>query len=111
MYYFSEMKNGSLMTKIIPVRNAHIPKPLTWMSIKKLPEGFSPDTYPHQGLRVGANKNGTKAWLYRYRVGTKLRQVKLGIYPSVDLSEAREVYTESRTLKNKGVDLRVIPLD
>jgi len=51
-----------------------------------------------------ANKNGTKSWIYRYRVGDKLRQIKLGTYPGMDLAEARQIFIEQKKLREQNRD-------
>src|ERR1700756_4876333 len=43
-----------------------------------------------QGLSVVVRPNGTKLWLYRYRVGGKRKNMSFGTFPSVGLKAARE---------------------
>ncbi|OOY96168.1 hypothetical protein BOW18_08585, partial [Solemya velum gill symbiont] len=56
-------------------------KPLTALKVKNLKSGVISDAHPYRGLRLRANKNGTKTWMYRYRADDKLKQIKLGTYP------------------------------
>ncbi len=61
------------------------------------------------GLRVTAN--GVKSWIIMYRIEdaknpgkTKQRYRKIGSYPSIPLSEAREAAREALKLAGQGVD-------
>ena len=81
-------------------------KPLTALQVKRHTEGTLADVHPHQGLRLRANKNGTKTWSYRYRVGNKLRQIKLGTYPGMELAEARQALIEQKRLREQNQDPR-----
>jgi len=79
-------------------------KPLSALAVKNLKSGFLSDTPPNGGLRIIVNKSGSKSWTYRYRVDSKLKQIKLGNYPSVDLKEARSLLADKkklRTVENK----------
>ncbi|HOY22862.1 MAG TPA: Arm DNA-binding domain-containing protein [Cellvibrio sp.] len=82
-------------------------KPLDALTVKRHKEGVLADTAPHRGLRLKANKNGTKTWVYRYKVaGDKLRQIKLGSYPSMTLSEARAAYIKQKSIRETHGDPR-----
>ncbi len=83
-------------------------KPLTALQVKRHSEGFLADAHPNQGLRLRATKKGTKTWFYRYRVGDKLKQIKLGSYPGMDLAEAREAYRGQKKLREQYLDPQVI---
>lgn len=75
--------------------------------VKKHKIGVLLDTSPHIGLRLVANKNGTKSWLYRYRTPRpeyRLKQMKLGDYPSMSLAEARAEHNKQRAIRNKDGD-------
>jgi integrase len=79
-------------------------KALSALAVKNLKSGFLSDTPPNGGLRIIVNKSGSKSWIYRYRVDSKLKQIKLGNYPSVDLKEARSLLADKkklRTVENK----------
>ena len=79
-------------------------KPLTALQVKNHKSGFISDAHPHRGLRLRANKNGTKTWMYRYRSGDKLKQIKLGTYPGMNLAEAREQLLKQKKLREKYLD-------
>ena len=81
-------------------------KPLTALKVKNHKSGFLSDAHPYQGLRLRANKNGTKTWMYRYRSGDKLKQLKLGTFPGMELAEAREALIKQRKLKEQHLDPR-----
>lgn len=82
-------------------------KPLDALTVKRHREGILADAAPHRGLRLHANKNGTKSWIYRYRDSEKkLKQIKLGDYPALGLAEARAAYIEQKTIKSKYGDPR-----
>ncbi len=83
-------------------------KPLTALKVKNHKAGFLSDAHPYQGLRLRANKNGTKTWMYRYRSGDKLKQIKLGTYPGMELAEAREALLGQRKLKEQNKDPRMV---
>ncbi len=89
-------------------RNQADTRPLTTLKIKNHKSGFLSDAHPYKGLRVRANKNGTKTWMYRYRVGDKLKQIKLGTYPGMELSEAREAFLAQRKLREQHEDPRQV---
>ncbi len=81
-------------------------KPLTALKVKNHKSGIICDAHPYKGLRLRGNKNGTKTWMYRYRSGEKLKQIKLGTYPGMELTEAREALTEQKKLKEQHQDPR-----
>ena len=85
-------------------------KPLTALKVKNHKSGFIADAHPYRGLRLRANKNGTKTWMYRYRhqVGGGLKQIKLGIYPGMDLAEAREEFAKQRKLRQQHKDPQLV---
>jgi len=85
----------------------HSSKPLDALTVKRHREGVLIDAPPHQGLRFSVNKNGTKTWTYRYRTrDKKLRQIKLGDYPAMQLSEARAAFVEQQAIRNTHGDPR-----
>ena len=53
-------------------------------------------------LRVGPN--GSKAWFFRYTIAVRTREMGLGPWPLVPLSEARDKATAQRRLLLDGVD-------
>ena len=42
------------------------------------------------GLYLQITPGGTKSWIYRYRVGSKLRDIGLGSIHAVSLAQARD---------------------
>lgn len=71
---------------------------LTSSIVKKHKAGVLSGTSPHVGLRLVANKNGTKPWLYRYRTPRPeycLKQMKLDDYLTMNLAEARTVHMQA----------------
>ncbi|MEJ1408626.1 MAG: integrase family protein [Candidatus Sedimenticola sp. (ex Thyasira tokunagai)] len=87
-------------------RNPANAKPLTALQVKNHKSGVLTDAHPYKGLRLRANKNSTKTWTYRYRSGDKLKQIKLGTYPGMELAEAREALLEQRKLREQHQDPR-----
>lgn len=60
------------------------------------------DDPPFDGLRLKANKNNSKTWIYRYRTKPpekKLKQMKLGAYPQMSLAEAREEVQKQKSIR------------
>lgn len=66
------------------------------------------DDGEHRGLRLTVNQDGSKTWVYRYNdlAGGPKKQIKLGSYPGVTLSEARQRLREKRKLREVGADPR-----
>ena len=83
-------------------------KPLTALKVKNHKEGVIADAHPYRGLRLRANKNGTKTWFYRYKLDGKQKQIKLGLYPGVELAEAREALIEQRKIRDQHQDPRLL---
>ncbi|SAL24994.1 phage integrase [Caballeronia terrestris] len=81
------------------MRNTHR---LTAQQVKSLTKaGYHPDG---GGLLLQVSKAGTKSWLYRYGVHGRYREMGLGGYPTISLSEARSKAAEARRLKANGID-------
>jgi integrase len=63
---------------------------------------------PGLGLRVASpstrNEGGSKTWFVRYRIHGAQRRLKLGTYPTLGLSEAREAARYVFTELGKGID-------
>lgn len=76
-------------------------KPLTSLQVERHKSGYLADSHPYRGLRLVANKNGTKTWIYRYRAPDKrLRQIKLGNYPAMGLGAARDAYRTQKAIRD-----------
>jgi integrase len=56
--------------------------------------------YPGLALRV--SYGGAKAWVYFYRLHSKLRRLSLGRHPGMGLTEAREAWRAARLAVSKG---------
>jgi integrase len=56
------------------------------------------------GLQIQINDNGAKSWILRTTIGQKRRDIGLGGYPDVTLSQAREKAREMKDLIRQGVD-------
>lgn len=55
-------------------------------------------------LRIAAN--GTKHWLFRFKLNGNGTRISLGAFPAVKLSEARALALEYRHLLERGIDPR-----
>ena len=56
------------------------------------------------GLYLEISPSGGKWWRYKYRHGGKEKRISLGVYPKVDLLQARASHLEARKLLDKGFD-------
>ena len=54
------------------------------------------------GLRLRIRPNGSKNWIFRYRLNAKEQNAGLGSYPTVTLSIARSKATEYREIVAQG---------
>jgi integrase len=59
------------------------------------------------GLYLRISPTGSKAWVFRFQLDGKRRDMGLGPYPDVSLAEARRKATEHRNHRRDGID----PLD
>lgn len=57
------------------------------------------------GLTFTLSAAGTAAWVVRYRIGGKARELTLGQYPDVSLKMARQRASEARAQIQKGTDV------
>lgn len=57
------------------------------------------------GLTFTLSKNGTSAWVLRYRYGGRQKELTLGRYPDITLAKARELATEARANIQQGEDV------
>ena len=48
--------------------------------------------------------NGSRAWILRFKIGTRRRRMGLGSFPAVPLAQARERAREAHKLIDSGVD-------
>jgi integrase len=56
-------------------------------------------------LTFTLSKGGTAAWVLRYRMGGKQREMTIGRWPDISLKRARELATEERVKIQQGVDV------
>jgi len=56
------------------------------------------------GLYLQVTPAGTKSWIYRFMFRGKSREMGLGPFPLISLSEARAVATDARKLCFQGID-------
>ena len=56
------------------------------------------------GLRLRMRPNGSKHWIFRYRLNAKEKNTSLGTYPQVSLKQARDKAVEARALVFDGRD-------
>lgn len=57
------------------------------------------------GLTFTLSKAGTAAWVLRYRFGGKARELTIGRYPDIPLSDARRLAMEARAKIQQGGDV------
>jgi integrase len=62
------------------------------------------DTEENEGLRVSCANAGAKTFFYRYKspITNKLRQIKIGRFPSTSLAEARVELQALKTIRQNG---------
>ena len=56
------------------------------------------------GLYLRVSDSGTKAWIFRFGEGGKLRDMGLGPVHKISLPKARELARECRELRLQGID-------
>ncbi len=56
------------------------------------------------GLRLVVSASGSRKWVFRYTLSGKRREMGLGSFPTVELSDARTKAAEYRALVAKGAD-------
>lgn len=84
-------------------------KELTALEVKRLqhPGGVGNVNFPVggvAGLRLQVTPTNAKSWLLITTVGSKVRQIGLGGYPDVTLSQARDIAREMRDKIRRGID-------
>lgn len=76
---------------------------LSVLKLKKLAK--SPGVYQDGGgLQLSVASSSSASWVYRYMLFGKRREMGLGPYPAISLSDAREKAAEARKLKANGID-------
>ena len=56
------------------------------------------------GLTFTLSKSGTASWVLRYRYGGRAKEITIGSYPDIGLSEARKLARELRVKIDQGGD-------
>jgi hypothetical protein len=56
------------------------------------------------GLYLKVRVGNSKSWIFRYRIGGKLRDMGLGPFHAVSLADAREKAEVCRAMRLKGLD-------
>ena len=59
---------------------------------------------PNRRDADGKEKPGSKAWVFRFQLDGKRRDMGLGPYPDISLAEARRRATEHRNQRRDGID-------
>ena len=59
-----------------------------------------------KGLYLEVKPNGTKRWVFRFRLHEKRCDLALGVYPDVTLKSARQARDEAREYVASGIDPR-----
>ena len=81
-------------------------KPLSFRAIDSMKPGSRDlsDTGEYRGLRVSCGTAGTKSFYYRYKspLTGKLVQMKLGAFPTMSLSDARQALEDLKGIRNSG---------
>ncbi len=81
-------------------------KPLSFRAIDSMKPGSKDlsDSGEFRGLRVACGTAGTKTFFYRYKspITGKLVQMKLGSFPSMSLSDARQKLGLLKSIRNSG---------
>jgi hypothetical protein len=84
------------------------PGEITMLNIKQI-EGFKPGDKPYKktdgdGLFLYVTTSGAKLWRLAYRFAGKQKELSIGPYPEITLSEAREKRDVARKLLAHGTD-------
>lgn len=78
---------------------------LTDETLELIKPGLKPQKYfDGGGLFLLVQPSGGKWWRFKYRMGSKEKQLSLGTYPSVSLTEARSKHQAFRTMVADGID-------
>lgn len=57
-----------------------------------------------KGLSLRITPTGTKTWVFRYMIEGKARRMTFGTFPTISLSEARELHSKAMQDIEKGID-------
>jgi integrase len=79
--------------------------PLTHTAIRNAKPGEKPvKLFDERGLFLLVTPSGGKWWRFKYRFDGKEKQLSLGVYPDVNLKDARERRDAARKLLTNGLD-------
>lgn len=79
--------------------------PLTATTIRNAKPQTKPTRlFDGNGLYIEISPKGGKWWRLKYRYNGKEKRLSLGVYPEIELKEARERCNEARKLLNNGID-------
>ena len=57
-----------------------------------------------RGLYIEVSPSGGKLWRFRYRIGAVEKKLSIGLYPEIDLKQARQAAYEARAKVASGGD-------
>lgn len=79
--------------------------PLTATAIRNAKSGSKPTKlFDERGLFLIVTPAGGKWWRFRYKFDNKEKLLSLGVYPDVELKDARQRRDEARKLLANGID-------
>lgn len=79
-------------------------KELSSLTVKRLTQKGLHAVGGTDGLHLQINENGAKSWILRIRIGNRRRDIGLGGFPKVSLSEARESARRIHQDVQQGID-------
>ena len=91
-HWLQAVQSGKVPTQKDPVTNQIVPLPL--------PLAKSDG----EGLTFTLSKSGTATWVLRYRYGGRSKELTIGNYPDIGLSDARKYAREKRAEIDSGND-------
>lgn len=91
-HWLQAVQSGKVPTQKDPVTNQIVPLPL--------PLAKSDG----EGLTFTLSKSGTATWVLRYRYGGRSKELTIGNYPDIGLSDARKYAREKRAEIDSGSD-------
>jgi len=56
------------------------------------------------GLYIQISPNGSKRWIFKYKIAGSLKRVTIGGFPKISLAKAREKAAKLRAIKDRGED-------
>lgn len=79
--------------------------PLTDLQIKQLKPGPKTERYTDgKGLYLEISPSGGKWWRFKYRFGGKEKRISLGVYPEINLKDARIRCEDAKRKLQDGID-------